>query len=231
MNLDLDPDTEPRPPATMPGHDRVLERAGFTPEGVAEGQRIWFEQSYTLPGQRPPLRVYVATRLENEAQARALGDALRARGAEVTYDWTVHGAVWNPDRRDRWDVLRRVATDEWRGVMAADVVVVLLPGGRGTHVELGIALGAGVPVLVWAPTPEHLETQPACFYAHPLVTRLHASPAELAALGEPEFPAGLIAYAARKVAMAAVTPRGDGDDNARLAPTDTGRKALQKVPR
>ena len=33
-------------------------------------------------------------------------------------------------------------------MLAADLVIVLLPGGRGTHTELGIAIGAGIPILL-----------------------------------------------------------------------------------
>lgn len=84
------------------------------------------------------MRFYVATRLENAAAARALAGELRRRGHHQTYDWTVHGSV-----RGDAGALVRVATAEVLGVLAAELFVALLPGGRGTHAELGIALAAG----------------------------------------------------------------------------------------
>ena len=34
--------------------------------------------------------------------------------------------------------------------MEADIVVVLLPGGKGTHIELGIALGQGKRIFLYS---------------------------------------------------------------------------------
>lgn len=90
------------------------------------------------------MKIYVASSLENAAHVRRVQTALIAAGHTITYDWTVHGSVWTagPAR------IREVAEAEHRGVVTADAVVVLLPGARGTHIELGIALGAGVPVIL-----------------------------------------------------------------------------------
>lgn len=110
-------------------------------------------------------RVYIATRLDAADRVRALRDALLERGVLLTYDWTTHGSVQSegPAR------IAEVALAEASGVEDADMVVVLLPGGRGTHVELGIAIGAGVPVVLvgeQAGADGHI----CAFYRHRLVT-------------------------------------------------------------
>lgn len=151
-----------------------------------------------MPAESRPLRLYVASRLENHAAVRELLDAARGKGWEPTYDWTTHGSVWQPAAEGRWDVLRDTALKESEGVMNADVVVVLLPGGRGTHVELGIAIGFGVPVLLWAPTQEHLETLPVCFWGHPLVQRVVGSSNAAWQYNEPQIPAHRILAAANR---------------------------------
>lgn len=87
-------------------------------------------------------RVYLASTLTNAKAVRELGQYFRGCGWEITYDWTAHGGVHEEKQ------LHAVAESERSGVLAADVVVVLLPGGRGTHTELGIALGAQIPVLL-----------------------------------------------------------------------------------
>ncbi|WP_306461623.1 hypothetical protein [Alkalicoccobacillus porphyridii] len=49
---------------------------------------------------------------------------------------------------------------EKTAVMEADFVIVLLPAGKGSHVELGIALVQGKKVYLYSPTDEvnNLET-------------------------------------------------------------------------
>lgn len=91
------------------------------------------------------LRIYIATRLDQaESHHRPLADALRALGHTITYDWTTHGSV----QGEEVSRIIEVARAEMEGITSADLCVVLLPGGRGTHVEIGIALAAGVPVLL-----------------------------------------------------------------------------------
>lgn len=117
---------------------------------------------------RKPL-VYIASRLENHETVRAVRDGLAAFGIGVSYDWTTHGPVW----REGPARIREVSLAETMGVLEADLVLVLLPGGRGTHVELGIALGARKPVLILTPGPtaDTMEGAVTCaFYHHPEVT-------------------------------------------------------------
>lgn len=89
-------------------------------------------------------KVYIASSLENAAAVRRLRDLLVWQGHTVTYDWTEHGSVQSegPER------IAAVAAAEEAGVRAAELLIALLPGGRGTHVEIGIALGARVPVVL-----------------------------------------------------------------------------------
>lgn len=82
------------------------------------------------------MKFYIATRLERVEEQKALADALKKLGHQISYDWSAHGSVQN----EGVDRIREVAIAETRGVLDAELVIVLLPGGRGTHTELGIAL-------------------------------------------------------------------------------------------
>ena len=120
------------------------------------------------------MKIYVATGLENAPKARELMEMLRAAGHTITYDWAEHGPVW----REGSARLREVGMAELAGVTQADAVIALLPGGRGTHTEIGAALASGKPVLLWAEhgSAEHGTLQPTnsttcAFYYHPLVYR------------------------------------------------------------
>ena len=82
---------------------------------------------------------YIASRLENAETVSRVANVLKAAGHTHTYDWTEHGSV----KSEGQSRIKQVAKSELQGVMRADLVAVLLPGGRGTHTELGIALGSG----------------------------------------------------------------------------------------
>lgn len=117
------------------------------------------------------MKVYIATSLERRADHNAVRDALAHMGHALSYDWTAHGPVW----ADGAARIREVAALEMRGVIDADLVIVLLPGGRGTHAELGAALAAGRPVLLHSVDPGPLGAVPetCAFYHHPSVRRIH----------------------------------------------------------
>lgn len=63
-----------------------------------------------------------------------------------------------------------IAESEIGGIKSADVVIVLMPGGYGTHVELGAALSLGKPVVMHVTDRALLdEPYPCVFHHHPLV--------------------------------------------------------------
>jgi hypothetical protein len=97
-----------------------------------------------IDGLAPGLKFYVATSLSNAAAQRAIATRLEEHGHTLTYDWTAHGSVQNEPMSTK----RLIAISEIDGVLSADVVVVLLPGGNGTHVELGMAIAAKKMVIV-----------------------------------------------------------------------------------
>lgn len=126
------------------------------------------------------MKYYIATSLSRHDDHNLVRDTLAGFGHEITYDWTVHGSV----RDQNADIIRRVAMAETQGVQVADIVIVLLPGGRGTHVELGMALVLGKPVLLHTTTPEtHFNsTSSTClFYWHQHAIHAPAGPLETAA--------------------------------------------------
>lgn len=131
-----------------------------------------------------PRRFYLSTRKDRLEKATTLLDALKANGWKQTFAWTDQEAR-NPAER------AEIAQAELAGVSEADVLIVLLPGGFGTHVEIGAALALGKPVVINAPDQKTLETPYACvFHYHPLVTLLVSEgidiKAVLASLPKPE---------------------------------------------
>jgi nucleoside 2-deoxyribosyltransferase len=115
------------------------------------------------------MKFYIASRLENASNVRELADKLEALGYQHTYDWTVHGSV-----QDQGEArMEEVARNEARGIYESDVAIVLLPGGRGTHCEIGLALGFGKDV--WIVGPRCDESGRECaFYYCPQVKRFES---------------------------------------------------------
>lgn len=118
-------------------------------------------------------RFYLATRKDRAAQAEALVTALKAHGWERTF-------TWSGEDDHSPDALAKTALAELSGVREADVLIVLLPGGFGTHVEIGAALALEKPVILHSPDPQTLETPYACvFHYHPGVRLLISEPLDV----------------------------------------------------
>jgi hypothetical protein len=122
--------------------------------------------------------VYVATALENVEQAKRVASQFKAAGWHLTYDWTLHGSV-----QDKGEArCAEVSVLECQGVIEADLLAILMPGGRGTHTEFGIALATHKPILMFAPSYQTLlgrDNRVCSFYMHPLVTRIFGDEAEI----------------------------------------------------
>ena len=109
------------------------------------------------------MRFFVSARKDRSAEADALSTELKRRGWERTYEW-------NALDGEALEELAKFAIAEMDGVSKADVLIVLLPGGFGTHVEIGAALALGKPVILHSPDQKTLETPYRCpFHYHPKV--------------------------------------------------------------
>lgn len=118
------------------------------------------------------MKFYVASGVSNAEKVNLAAAALNAAGHERTYDWTGHGDVSKAEPEFK----RHVAASELRGVLEAELVVLLLPGRFGTHAELGMALASAENkrILLWSESPAPFDgTEGFCvFYHHPAVERV-----------------------------------------------------------
>jgi nucleoside 2-deoxyribosyltransferase len=123
------------------------------------------------------MKFYIASRLENYEQVQYLRDRLKEQEWTHTYDWTQHGSV----KTISTEILKEVAEKEFQGVVDADVVIVLTPQGRGTHVELGIALALGKKVFIWHENDKYFKCtdDTSSFYWLSNVNRIYGTIEEL----------------------------------------------------
>ena len=114
------------------------------------------------------MKIYVASKLENIEAVREFVRLLRAEGHEITYDWSVHGPMWRHGK----EAVREVSKREMDGVADCEVLIALLPGGRGTHAEIGGALALDKKVILHSKTLEAhfgIHEDACAFYHHPNV--------------------------------------------------------------
>ena len=90
------------------------------------------------------MKFYIASSLKNGEQVKSLASRLKQLGWEHTYDWTVHADA----KEVSLEMLKAIGQSEYDGVKNADVVIVLTPQGRGTHVELGMAIALNKVVYI-----------------------------------------------------------------------------------
>jgi len=110
-----------------------------------------------------PAKFYVATTFSNADEAKIAINRLHDFGHEITYNWANHGYIDDLEHR------KEVANKELQGVIDCDLLFAIWPGGGGTHVELGVALALGKPVIFVAPDVLEREVS---FYQHPNVLRI-----------------------------------------------------------
>lgn len=121
-------------------------------------------------------RFYLATRKDRSGEAAGLVDALQALGWKRTFDWTDRDGIDTTS-------LSSIAVAEIVAVREADALIVLLPGGFGTHVEIGAAIALEKPVILHAPDRKTLDTPyPCVFHYHPRVTLLLSEPLDISAI-------------------------------------------------
>lgn len=120
------------------------------------------------------LRFYIASRFESAEKVVGLAMLLKREGHAQTYDWASKENAYDP--KDHPTVnetrMKNVSEEEINGVTSADVVIGWLPGGRGTHVEIGAALAAGKRVILCSGEALIDEPHQSLFYFHPGVQRI-----------------------------------------------------------
>ena len=107
-------------------------------------------------------KVYIAGGLQNIELVRRTQQVVRDLGGVINYDWTEHGSVAHLP-----DVWPAASAAEIEAASTCDLLIVCLPGGRGTHAEIGLALGGRAQeVIITGPTGDF------CLFYHAAKVRL-----------------------------------------------------------
>lgn len=94
------------------------------------------------------MKFYVASSFKNIESVRYVGKELIKRGYTLTYDWTrIERALTIED-------LKVIGQEEKDAVTESDFIIILLPAGKGSHIEMGIALGQNKQIFLYSPNEE-----------------------------------------------------------------------------
>ncbi|MFG6117233.1 group-specific protein [Halobacillus sp. MO56] len=123
-------------------------------------------------------KFYVASSFKNIDTVRYVSNHLIEQGYIQTYDWTKN------ERASSFKDLKEIGTLEKEAVQEADFVIILLPAGKGSHIELGMALALGKRIFLHSPNDEvnQFETT-STFYHLPEVNTSNGSIDDLLNLG------------------------------------------------
>lgn len=114
------------------------------------------------------MKFYIGSGMKNWELVNNYAKLLKENGWEQTHDWVKNIS----DDISRDDMIK-YASLESQGVADADVVIMLLPGGRGAHIELGMAMALNKKIFLCSTTEEEFSIEnTVAFYELPKITQL-----------------------------------------------------------
>ena len=114
------------------------------------------------------MKFYIGSGMKNCELVNYYANLLKENGWEQTYDW-----VKNVSDDVSLEDMIEYATLESQGIVDSDVVIILLPAGRGAHIELGMAMALNKRVILCSTTKEEFSIEnTVAFYELPKITQL-----------------------------------------------------------
>lgn len=114
------------------------------------------------------MKFYVGSGIKNIKEVNYYVKRLKEMGWEHTYDW-----VKNVNNDIVIEDIKEYAKLETQGICESDVVIILLPAGRGTHIELGMALALNKKIFLCSNTKDKFSIEnTVAFYELPNIVKL-----------------------------------------------------------
>lgn len=114
------------------------------------------------------MKFYIGSGMKNCELVNYYSKMLEEKGWKHTYNWAK-----NINGDETIEDLIEYSKLEQQGIINSDVVIILLPAGRGTHIELGIALALNKKIFLCSETKEEFSIENTVnFYQLPNIVRL-----------------------------------------------------------
>lgn len=106
--------------------------------------------------------------MKNCELVNAYATLLKDNGWKQTYDW-----VKNVSDDVSIEDMIKYASLEKQGIFDSDVVIIVLPAGRGAHIELGMAMALNKKIYLCSNTKEEFSIEnTVAFYELPKIIKL-----------------------------------------------------------
>jgi len=121
------------------------------------------------------MKFYIGASFKNSNLVNHISKHLIEKGHIHTYNWTNEII-----EEETEELLKKFTELEMKGINDADTVIIILPAGRGSHVELGLALAYNKKVYLYSESGIEFDVKDTVnFYYAPNVKQIVASPDEL----------------------------------------------------
>lgn len=114
------------------------------------------------------MKFYIGSGMKNCELVNYYAKVLKRNGWNQTYNW-----VENINDDVSIEDMTSYAKSESQGIIDSDVVIILLPAGRGAHIELGMALALNKKIFLCSEINEEFSIEnTVAFYELPNIIKL-----------------------------------------------------------
>ena len=114
------------------------------------------------------MKFYIGSGFKNCELVNYYSKVLQENGWEQTYNWTK-----NISNTPTVEDLIKYSKLEQNAIIDADVIIILLPAGRGTHIELGMALALNKKIFLCSASEDEFSIENTVnFYQLPQIKRV-----------------------------------------------------------
>lgn len=114
------------------------------------------------------MKFYIGSGMKNCELVNYYSKILEEKGWKHTYNWAK-----NINGDETIEDLIEYSKLEQKGIIDSDVIIILLPAGRGTHIELGIALALDKKIFLCSATEDEFNVENTVnFYQLPNIIKL-----------------------------------------------------------
>lgn len=114
------------------------------------------------------MKFYIGSGFKNCELVNYYSKKLEENKWENTYNWTE-----NINKDITIEDLKEISKLEQKGISDSDVVIILLPAGRGTHIELGMSIALNKKIFLCTNNKEEFSIEnTVAFYQIPSIIKL-----------------------------------------------------------
>lgn len=114
------------------------------------------------------MKFYIGSGFKNAELVNEFSKKLQNYGWQHTYNWAE-----NIKENETIEDLIEYSKLEQKGIEEADAVIIILPAGRGTHIELGMAIALNKKIYLYSSQKEEFDIENTVnFYQIPSIKRI-----------------------------------------------------------